>query len=67
VIHFEHPSFETDGGHAQQIRKAIEQGLTQAIGGKQEPDRSSFNFMSSLPSERTTTAITTLTELWSNV
>jgi hypothetical protein len=27
----------------------------------------SFDFMSSLPSERTTTAITTLTELWSNV
>ena len=42
VIYFEHPSFETDGGHAQQIRKAIEQGLTQAIGGKQEPDQQVF-------------------------
>jgi hypothetical protein len=42
VILCEHPSFEGDGGHAQQIRQAIEQGLIQAIGDKAEPDSQVF-------------------------
>jgi V8-like Glu-specific endopeptidase len=42
VIHCEHPSYETDGGHARQIRQAVEQGLIQAIGDKPEPDRQVF-------------------------
>jgi V8-like Glu-specific endopeptidase len=42
VIHCEHPSYETDGGHAQQIRHAVEKGLIQAVGDKFEPDRHVF-------------------------
>jgi hypothetical protein len=42
VIHCEHPSYETDGGHAQQIRHAVEKGLIQAVGDKSEPDRQLF-------------------------